>query len=283
VEGETFDLITSQPPFVPRDDASPATTALFGGPRGDELVLALLGRLGPHLAPGGMAILMVEWPVIDGDRPLEERVGAALKGSPDVSTLVLQWIDTDVDEHCAGYATVGHPWQDEAYEQAAIRRRDYFDRAGIRALRPTFTVVRRGPPLPAWTATVQGRHPREVRVSRAPIDAMIAARDLVAQGRGALKTARLRVPVGVSLSQPGDTGDVEASLDARHMSAAVKTNAATRKLVTYVHEAERVEQAVERLAASEGVTVSEIADDALAGVERAVLFGLLELAAPAAS
>jgi SAM-dependent methyltransferase len=282
VEGESFDFIVAQPPFVPRDDASPATTFLFGGPRGDELTLRLLPGLGALLTPGGMALLLVEWPIVDGDAPLEQRVRAAVGRDGDRSVLLLQWVGTDIDEHCTRYATIGHPWQDEAYERDAMRWREHFERTKIRQLRPTFTVVRRDPPGAAlgWTSTIEGLSPAESPTSREQLDNVIAARDLVARGRSALRQATLRLAPGVTFAQRGESGQVQATFPGGGLCGPITMSAGSVHILGFVLEAERVQQGLEAFAADQKQTVEAIGDAALEGVELALLHGLLEVESP---
>ncbi len=68
VAGETFDLIVSNPPFVitPRaEGALPAYTYRDAGGTGDAMAEALVTGLGAHLAPGGVAQLLLNWEVHD--------------------------------------------------------------------------------------------------------------------------------------------------------------------------------------------------------------------------
>jgi SAM-dependent methyltransferase len=278
VAGESFDLITAQPPFVSRDDDAPATTFLFGGARGDELAMRLLGELGDHLSPGGLAILFVEWPIVEGDPPLESRVRAAVGEAADRSVLLMQWEDASVDEHCAAYATIGHPFRDDACERAAIRRREHFERTKIRSLRPTFTVVRRDPPgrWLGWTSTVPGRAFAGARPSRAQLDGLFAARDLVARGHGAIEDARLRLPEGVRFVEQGDK--VEASFVGGGLCGPMTMSVGTVRLVGAVHEAERAGAGMEAFAAGEGLAMAEIGGTVLEAVEFALMHGLLEVA-----
>jgi SAM-dependent methyltransferase len=147
VADETFDLIACQPPYVAHDEDSGPTAFLFGGPRGDELTMRMVEGIVARLAPGGTAFVMAEWPVVDGDPPLDTRIASAL-GSREVSSLFLQSRGADIDEHCARYALVRHSEPDGGYEEAAMRRREHFERMRIRALQPMLTVVRRGPQRP---------------------------------------------------------------------------------------------------------------------------------------
>ncbi|HEY8041681.1 MAG TPA: class I SAM-dependent methyltransferase [Polyangiaceae bacterium] len=283
VAGETFDLVVSQPPFVARDDASPSTTFLFGGARGDELVTALLGKLGPHLSPGGTAVLLVEWPIVEGDAPLEQRVRAALGGSSgDLSVMVVQWTDVDVDDHCARYPMIGHVWQDEAFERDAIRRREHFEKTRIRALRPTFTVVRRTSPGAGWTATVLGRWPGSGAGVRGQLERLIAARDLVAQGDDALRAASLRAGEGVVFSPPAADGKVDVTLPAERLQPSLTSNEESVRLMRFVEGAPRVDEGIARCMESEGGSAQDAeaaadAADALEAVKEALLLGVLEV------
>ena len=66
--GERFDLVVSNPPFVitPRTDAVPTYEYRDGGMPGDSLVQRLVGGVGEVLAPGGVAQLLGNWELHDG-------------------------------------------------------------------------------------------------------------------------------------------------------------------------------------------------------------------------
>lgn len=68
VAGERFDLIVSNPPFVitPRAPGVPEYEYRDGGMVGDALVRALIGSVGDHLVPGGIAQLLANWEVPAG-------------------------------------------------------------------------------------------------------------------------------------------------------------------------------------------------------------------------
>lgn len=71
VAGESFDLIVSNPPFVitPRtlEDADTTWTYRDGGRAGDALLEELLQSLPGHLAPGGIAVMLGNWEIRDGE------------------------------------------------------------------------------------------------------------------------------------------------------------------------------------------------------------------------
>ncbi|ADG75643.1 methyltransferase small [Cellulomonas flavigena DSM 20109] len=82
VAGETFDLVVSNPPFVitPRGADVPAYDYRDGGRSGDDLVRDLVTGVGDVLAPGGVAQLLANWEVRDGEE-WHERIGAWVDAS----------------------------------------------------------------------------------------------------------------------------------------------------------------------------------------------------------
>ncbi|MFB9377544.1 methyltransferase [Kineococcus gynurae] len=67
--GERFDLVVSNPPFVitPRTGAVPTYEYRDGGMAGDSLVATLVGGLEDVLAPGGVAQLLANWELREGE------------------------------------------------------------------------------------------------------------------------------------------------------------------------------------------------------------------------
>ncbi|MBD3784253.1 MAG: methyltransferase [Micrococcales bacterium] len=82
VAGERFDLVVSNPPFVitPRGGAVPLFEYRDGGASGDDVVRDLVGRVGAHLEPGGIAQLLGNWEVPRG-ASWTDRVAAWLEGT----------------------------------------------------------------------------------------------------------------------------------------------------------------------------------------------------------
>ncbi|NMR19788.1 methyltransferase [Cellulomonas fimi] len=79
VEGEQFDLVVSNSPFVitPRTPGVPAYEYRDGGRAGDAVVRELVTGVGAVLAPGGVAQLLGNWEVRRGEE-WHERVGSWL-------------------------------------------------------------------------------------------------------------------------------------------------------------------------------------------------------------
>lgn len=82
VDGEAFDLIVSNPPFVitPRSGVVPTFEYRDGGAAGDAVVADLVRGLAAHLRPGGVAQLLGNWEIQRG-AVWTDRVRAWLAGT----------------------------------------------------------------------------------------------------------------------------------------------------------------------------------------------------------
>jgi SAM-dependent methyltransferase len=73
VAGDRFDLIVSQPPYVPLPVGETAQPYYHAGVRGDELARAVLQDAVDHLAPGGRALVFSDWALTAGET-LRDRI-----------------------------------------------------------------------------------------------------------------------------------------------------------------------------------------------------------------
>ncbi|CCH76681.1 putative transferase [Nostocoides japonicum T1-X7] len=82
VEGERFDLVVSNPPFVitPRGADVPVFEYRDGGRAGDDVVAELVRGVGSLLRPGGVAQLLGNWEVPAG-ADWRDRVGEWVRGT----------------------------------------------------------------------------------------------------------------------------------------------------------------------------------------------------------
>jgi hypothetical protein len=282
VAGETFDLIVSQPPFIPQPEGVADATFLYGGRRGDELALNLLRQLVAHLAPGGRAVLFVEWPEY-GEGTIEDRVRAAL--GPEGNLLMLRSQGNGLDFHAATYAAGLHPGLGAAFEAEALVRRAHFEREGIRAIIPTLTVVQRAPAGqtgPGWTASVNTDAMSRIIFSSDRLDKMFAAR-AVAASPERLLGATLRVPEGTTLSQEqvGPGAEVPSTLSARFppkvLIPPIDMTMELLGLVTCVHEAPTVREGIERFAEMLGMPLEAALAQGGQALADALVHGLLEV------
>lgn len=194
VRGERFDRIAAHPPFVARPAGARASTFVHGGTRGDELPLRVLAGAADHLAPGGRAVVLGDWPVVDGDA-LDARVRAAV-GAGAADVLVLESPPKNLEEYCALHAAVEHRDLGEAFAHTAMAHRDHLETLGLRGLALACVVVAPGE---GWTCRVSIRHVSDAPITAENVERMITARRLVLGTREALAASRLRLPPGARL------------------------------------------------------------------------------------
>lgn len=281
VEGEAFDLIVSQPPYYARPEGVAGRTFLYGGPRGDEFPLKVLSQVPRHLSGGGRAVLLVEWPDIDGE-PLEDRVRAVVPAS-DANVLLLKYPSRGVDDYCTRYAAIEHPELGEGFAREAVLRREHLEKMGVRGLTMTLVVIQRNAEGLRWTSTFEVPARDAHCTTSAQIDKLVSARDLLAAGRPNLLTACLRVPEGTVFARECRSGQPDQPKFAAHfpheaLVGTVELSSGTLLLLTLLDEAPDVRTAVQRFAEREALTLDESAERLLPPLEEALLAGMLEVA-----
>jgi len=107
VEGEAFDLVVSNPPFVitPRRPGVPVYEYRDGGAPGDAIVAGLVRDLGSVLAPGGIGQLLGNWELREGEA-WTDHVGAWLRDTG-VDAWVIQREVQDVAEYAETWVRDG--------------------------------------------------------------------------------------------------------------------------------------------------------------------------------
>jgi SAM-dependent methyltransferase len=280
VAGETFDLIVSQPPFVPRPTGAGAATFAYGGPRGDELGLSLLAKIAPHLAPRGRALIIADWPD-HGPESLELRLRKAID-TGDVSLLLLRMPHAELDGYAVTYAANLHPALGRPFEQEARVRREHLEQMGIRALLPTLVVVERADPTPGWTMTLQIEPLARVSFTSERIDRLLAGQ-AVAASPERLLAAKLRMPEGSILTQEqiGPGSETPSTLHARFTPAALipplQITLELLGLLTFLESGATVRAGIEAFAEQLEIPLDEAMPRALEAAARALREGLVEI------
>lgn len=107
VDGEQFDLVVSNPPFVitPRHDGVPLFEYRDGGASGDAVVATLVRDLEGVLAPGGIAQLLGNWELTPGE-DWTDHVGGWLENSG-LDAWVIQRESQDVAEYAETWVRDG--------------------------------------------------------------------------------------------------------------------------------------------------------------------------------
>jgi methylase of polypeptide subunit release factors len=281
VEGETFDLIVSQPPFVAKPEGVEDAVFLYGGERGDELSLSILRDTPKHLSLGGRAVLFIEWPVY-GDKSVEARVREAVGAGPNV--LVLEAPGSGVDVVAVAYAAGIHPDLGAEFEAAALLRRQHFERMGIRDLTPSLVVIERiADGARGWTSTLRTEPFSRLSFSSERIDKVIAARAL-AKSRDRVMAATLRVPERTIFTQEqvGPGAEVPSTLSARFAPFALlpplNLTAEMLGLLTFVHEAKTAREGIEQFAEALEMPLDRALEEGGQAVVDALIHGSLEIA-----
>jgi len=244
VRGERFDRVAAHPPFVARPAGARASTFVHGGTRGDELPLRVLAGASEHLAAGGRAVVLGDWPLVDGDA-LDARVRAAV-GPGAIDALVLQSPAKNLDEYCALHAAVEHRDLGDAFARAAIAHRDHLEQLGLRGLALACVVVAPGT---GWTSLVPIRHVHDAPLTAEAIERLWVSRVLAFGPGEALAEARLRVPAGARLVEQampdGAAPSVVVQLPAGRPEWPVVLEATLAGRIARITQAARVEQAGE--------------------------------------
>ena len=166
VEGERFDLVVANPPYV----VSPESAYLFrdGGMRGDAVSEHVVRRAPAALAPGAFASLLIAW-ALDSDDPMA-RPSSWLEGSGCDAFL----LHTSTDDPIETAAVWNRELADrpETYADAIDRWLEYYRELGIEQLGYACLVLRkRGDGRDGWLEAQQlpraglrpaGRHVRKL-------------------------------------------------------------------------------------------------------------------------
>ena len=136
VKGQTFDLITANPPFVPSPDPN-VLIHRSAGETGEEVPEKLVAGLSKHLEPGGLFSMILDHPMYEGETYLErlERWLGADKGWG-IATLTFHELTP------ANYI-MGHLSGVETYDETFRNYLESYLRLGIKSMRFANVFIRR--------------------------------------------------------------------------------------------------------------------------------------------
>lgn len=279
VGAERFDRIAAHPPFLAQRVGARAVTFSHGGRRGDELALRLIAGVVPRLEPGGRAVVLADWPLVDGDA-LDARVRAAL-GGPATDVLVLQSPPKNLDEYCALYEAVEHPELGDSFARAAIAQRDHLDELRLRGIALAIVVVETAPEPPGFTSLVSVRHLGDAPITAGAIDRLVGAHRLAHRDGEAIRGARLRLPDGARpITQPlpdGASPAVVLQLPAGRPEWPVVLDAPSAAMVRRIAESPTVLDAARVIASEDGTSVDRQWARVEAVARDALLRGALDI------
>ncbi len=254
VEGETFDLITCNAPYV----VSPERRWAYrdSGFQADELSERVVREAAQHLAPGGFATVQVSW-LAPTEDAADERVLAWVEATG-CDAWILPTLSTDALEHASEWNAhlAGSP---EQLGEALDEWLRYFDRLGVRWVSEGVVILHR-----------DASHPPSVRID--PVDeddlddagdqvvqAFAARAHLAALGSGA-ELAGERVTLATALRlerdiEPSEDADVAITESRVELAEGTK------------HVVETTEDALEVIASLDGRRLGEVVDDVAARLD----------------
>lgn len=270
VKDDAFDLIVSQPPFIPMPEGSTPTTYLFGGARGDELPLRVMAGIAQHLRDGGRAVILIQWPELDGEA-LSERVRSAVSSS-DVDLLLVAFPPLDLNTFCLAYASHDQAELGERFETQVMWWREHVARMKVGSMRHCFNILRKHSKHLGWTRAV---FPATGIATRESIDRLLARYDLLSADN-ALICAQLRIrddAVLVAEEALGKVGKrkLRIGFTGPEISRPAEVNQEMVELLRAVHGANSVRAGIQAYS-GDGADA-----DALAAVKEALELGLLEV------
>lgn len=206
VRGERFDLVVSQPPYVPLPPGLSPTVYLHGGARGDELALRFAAAFPAALREGGRAVLLFDAPV--GGGALRARLRAVLRDAP-VDLVVLAAPGPSADLQAVGYAAVRDRDLGARYREALRTYRDHLAASGTvefaRAL-----VLLRASDEPGGRLTVELPVPA-LHLDASALARYLAALDLAGAPEPALLRARVLPAPELRLREERDLAAPDAA------------------------------------------------------------------------
>jgi methylase of polypeptide subunit release factors len=174
VEGERFERIVSNPPFV----ISPDHDLVFrhsAMPR-DELSAAVVRGVAAHLAPGGFGHVLANW-IVGPDESWEAAPARLAEDSGCDCVVLLHGVE-DPLAYAVRWNGRAQYVEPDAYPGTLGRWLDYYDREGISAIASGIVILRRSERAPWFhplrldgsTSGAAGRH----------VEALFAAQDVLA-------------------------------------------------------------------------------------------------------
>lgn len=130
VEGDRFDLIVTNPPYVIEPPSAERLVYRDGGLAGDELMRTVVSGAGEHLTDGGRLVVLGNWAVTA--QPWQERIGGWIPAGCDA--LVLQREQLDPYEYVELWLADAGLAGDPEYLARYAAWLDYLDDEGIEAV-----------------------------------------------------------------------------------------------------------------------------------------------------
>lgn len=275
VEGETFDLIVSNPPYVvsPENDV----TYRDGGLEGDSFSEMIVRQLPAYLEPGGFGEVLISWlHPWDGEWTLPVREWVARSGCDAI--LLRYAVHTPLDYAAAWNRSFrGNP---EKYSAGISRWMEYLDRLGIEAISWGAVILRRRDgdnwffPYHSHTERITGASEHVLR--------LVAAQDFLAKaGPEELLEAVMtvapehRVEQTIRLQDGGELIERNVLRLDRGLCFEVSIDAFAERVLALLDGEKTLREAVVEVAAESEAPLDEFVDNAVPVLRRLVELGFV--------
>ncbi len=281
VAGERFDLIVSNPPFVitPRAAGVPRYEYRDGGATGDGVVAGLVRGVGAHQRPGGIAALLGNWEVREGEHWRDVWAGW-LQGSG-LDAVVVQRDEQDPCEYAETWARDGgHRPGTPAYDDMVGAWLDDFEARGVREVGFGVITLRRPEGERAPHVDLL-EHEGPVAAPMGPaVLARLQAQDwLAGQGYDGLLARRWKVASDVTEERYAAPGAPDPSVillrQGGGLGRSVRSDTVLASLAAVSDGDLTAGAALSAIAAILERPVEEVREAARPGLERLVLEGML--------
>ena len=273
VRGQRFDLVVSQPPYVPLPPGLVPTTYLHGGGQGDELALRFASAFPGALKEGGTALLHFDAPQLP-ERPLASRLREALGEEP-LQVAVLTSPGPSPDLQAAAYGAVEDPSLGPAYRAAARAYRAHLERAGIASFWRAVVVLRR--PAPGAAAFLAQVPVRLDRLEARELLPLLSGLEAAGQADAELLGTRVCLSPGARLVEEapfsGAPGKLELRFDAGPATDQEMSEAA-RVLAEILRSPLAVQEAALAFAGACGATEEAVRPQVLAALREGLARGV---------
>ncbi len=135
VVGERFDLIVSQPPFLPLRDDQEKVVYLHGGRTGDEMARLVVKEMPGYLTENGVGFVLAD-----------------MVSTPEGVTALVSSEMVDLEVDAAVYCAQAHRQRDRRWWDEAYRTVEHLRRCGVTEVRLTLMVVGAGDGQPLVVA-----------------------------------------------------------------------------------------------------------------------------------
>ena len=278
VAGRAFDLIVCNPPYV----VSPDRGFVYrdSGLPGASLLEQLIHESAEHLAPGGLAVMLCNWPH-ESQEDWDAVPAAAIDGAGCDALIVSSGTDNPFD-YAVRWNTppVGFDAPD-ALRETVARWLEYYRATGVGAITYGTIILRRQTRGTPWVKALRAPGVAGQRASE-HITAVLAGNDLLEELDGrALMARRFSLPEGIDVSQRFHRSaqhfvarpamvKLEGGLG---LSAGVDPDALD---VLFACDGQRtLAEAVERVAGRRGESVEAVGEMASTAVRELLAHGLL--------